>query len=274
MGGKTARGGSSSGSSKGNGGDDDAKYSVEHMSGFEPWFVRTCCDPLLPFIPRWVTPNAITVTSLFCIVGFFILAVIIPALEDTRLQLLLRLGIVVLMVVYAVLDCLDGAHARKSGQSSKIGEALDHWVDALGTPLTAAALAISIQHDAASMVISLVGCTFLYNAQLILLKYTGTLVHHTSGALAQMVTATSMLACAIILNQFPRSAHITVFALLCVTIGSIISLIQIVGFFYYSLGRRLVDHIPIAASCTALTVIFMSQVTTALSSQCTNGKAY
>jgi phosphatidylserine synthase len=51
----------------------------------------------------------------------------------------LRVGYSACLTVYCVLDNLDGQHARSTGQTSKLGELLDHCTDALIIPLYGAA---------------------------------------------------------------------------------------------------------------------------------------
>jgi phosphatidylglycerophosphate synthase len=59
----------------------------------------------------------------------------------------MRLVLAVFIIVYAILDCLDGQHARNTKQTSKLGELLDHCTDALGIPLTTAACCWAMQAD-------------------------------------------------------------------------------------------------------------------------------
>ena len=59
----------------------------------------------------------------------------------------LRLGLAVSIIVYAILDCLDGQHARRTKQTSKLGELLDHCTDALGIPICTCACCWALLAD-------------------------------------------------------------------------------------------------------------------------------
>jgi phosphatidylglycerophosphate synthase len=87
-----------------------------------------------------------------------------------------------------VLDCLDGMHARATRQTSKLGELLDHWLDAFHVPLVGAGVvyALGLQPWALAMVH--VGNAGLYSAQLIHYYHTRTFIA-TSGVEAQISTS-------------------------------------------------------------------------------------
>ena len=85
-----------------------------------------------------------------------------------------------------MLDCLDGAHARATGQvtrpmrcacvrgvraprcpqCSKTGEILDHFVDTYGVPITAVALHLVMRSDALVFCVTLIGSILSYQASL------------------------------------------------------------------------------------------------------------
>jgi phosphatidylglycerophosphate synthase len=103
-------------------------------------------EPILPRIPRSVAPNTITIVSMLVVVCIGLLGIacrLVGAWEAMWLRILLAS----LVTVYAILDCLDGQHARRTGQTSKLGEILDHCTDALGIPICTAASLWSLEVD-------------------------------------------------------------------------------------------------------------------------------
>ena len=78
--------------------------------------------PLVPYIPRKITPNQITIAGFFC------------ALIGTGLLYFISTPIayidwVIFNLLWFFLDALDGMHARSSNQGSEYGAFLDHTLD-------------------------------------------------------------------------------------------------------------------------------------------------
>lgn len=83
---------------------------------------------MLLLIPRWVSPNALTILGLAASVG-----AVGAALAGAAGHTGMYLASAILLFVYVSLDNLDGAHARRTGQSSHLGELLDHGLDGLAS---------------------------------------------------------------------------------------------------------------------------------------------
>ena len=107
-------------------GSEALVYKADDRSLLLPAYRRWLIEPLLPLIPRSVTPNAITHTGhLLNLVG-----------TATLLALWPKRGwpfafAAVLVQLYIWCDNVDGAHARRTGQCSALGELLDHGLDSL-----------------------------------------------------------------------------------------------------------------------------------------------
>lgn len=76
-------------------------------------------QPLLRFIPVWVTPNALTFTSLLCNIAAFAVSLVFHGLS-TRGKVIALVAAGFFNLGSMVLDCLDGMHARATGQCSKV----------------------------------------------------------------------------------------------------------------------------------------------------------
>lgn len=96
-------------------------------------------QPLVPWTPRWITPNQITTFNMLVAFVYFYVASIVETGDKTT-SILLCLFCAVANYVSMVLDCLDGMHARNTKQTSVYGELLDHGFDALSTGLLGGAL--------------------------------------------------------------------------------------------------------------------------------------
>lgn len=115
------------------------RYQSDQDSLLLPFYRRHVWDPLLPFIPRSVSPNTLTVLGTSCAAAACALA--LTATEGRSWPLAAS---AVLVLLYITLDNLDGLHARRTGQSSRLGEFLDHWLDTLNSSFLAVAVCRSV----------------------------------------------------------------------------------------------------------------------------------
>lgn len=99
-------------------------YQSQHGSLLTPYLKQYVWLPILDKIPESLSPNALTVMgTLSCSVAFF--SVLMIPLETPILFCIPAL----FTFAYMCFDNLDGAQARRTGQSSAFGEFLDHWFD-------------------------------------------------------------------------------------------------------------------------------------------------
>ncbi len=114
----------------------DVVYSVVDKSLLLPFFKPYLFKPLAAKIPDSVAANTITLTGGLCSLGALI--AMWQASDDNRIFYFISGA---LMFIYMTLDNLDGAHARRTGQSSPMGEFIDHWLDTASSGLIVAAVA-------------------------------------------------------------------------------------------------------------------------------------
>jgi len=174
----------------------------------------TLCSYVGPHIPRDITPNQMTMFN--HILNWYLLYLswisVEPSLDVSgRRQLLLICSGI--NFVCMMLDCLDGMHARNTGQCSKVrrnlslptsacntplilvlfpvlqlGEILDHWMDAIHVPLVGGAILVAVQMDDNFFIaVFLLNCC-LYNAQMILYNNPREFIE-AAGAEAQISTS-------------------------------------------------------------------------------------
>lgn len=82
-------------------------------------FLINICDKTIPHIPKWITPNIITITRM--ILGIVVFYSIIKTKEVP----LTAIG----GILFYWMDCLDGHLARATNQVTVIGDYLDHIAD-------------------------------------------------------------------------------------------------------------------------------------------------
>ena len=118
-------------------------YTVQDRSVLLPYYKKLLVEPIIRFIPRSVDPNAIThVGHLINLLGVVLLLTVGVNGDGPRRAAFF--GAVVCLQLYNWCDNADGAHARRTGRCSAMGELLDHGLDMLNTTYIGYAAAISI----------------------------------------------------------------------------------------------------------------------------------
>lgn len=107
---------------------DAPVYRADDRSLLLPFYKRWLVEPTLPFIPARVHPNTITHTGHLLCLGA---AALLVATNPRRGWVFF--AAMVLLQAYNWCDNADGAHARRTRQSSATGEFLDHGLDLLNT---------------------------------------------------------------------------------------------------------------------------------------------
>ena len=107
-------------------GEAGLEYRVEDRSVLLPLYRRLLVTPTLPFIPARLHPNSITHAGhLLCLLGAA--TVVCMGASSGWPFVVAALGV----QLYNWCDNADGAHARRTGQCSAMGELLDHGLDVL-----------------------------------------------------------------------------------------------------------------------------------------------
>jgi phosphatidylglycerophosphate synthase len=109
------------------------------MNGF--WFA--CAERL----PMWMAPNMVTLIGLLFNVLAYVLVVHHQGggLMEGALPPWVNVTCAICLFLYQTLDAMDGKHARRTGNSSPLGQLFDHGCDALSAPLMTLTLVSSLQ---------------------------------------------------------------------------------------------------------------------------------
>jgi phosphatidylglycerophosphate synthase len=103
-------------------------YKADDRSLLLPYFKRFVVEPTLPFLPASLHPNSITH---FGHVVNLLAAGLMVVLQPRKGWVFI--AAMLLLQAYNWADNADGAHARRTKQSSAFGEFLDHGLDMLNT---------------------------------------------------------------------------------------------------------------------------------------------
>eukprot|EP01083_Nonionella_stella_P288078 980499_1 len=112
-----------------------ALHDYKYQSTMKGWLDLNVMDPfwerLVLWFPLSVAPNAITfVGGIQYILSTFVLSTHCPDFE-TSVETWLYYMLGVSLFVYQTMDAIDGKQARRTKQSSPLGQLFDHGIDAL-----------------------------------------------------------------------------------------------------------------------------------------------
>lgn len=118
------------------------EYKADDRSVLLPYYRRYCVDPFLPLIPAKLHPNTITHAGhLFMAAGAALILIARPSSGWI-------FGVALFLLwAYVFCDNADGAHARRTKQTSPLGEFLDHGLDLFNCVYIGAASAFSVGAD-------------------------------------------------------------------------------------------------------------------------------
>ncbi|MCA9519796.1 MAG: CDP-alcohol phosphatidyltransferase family protein [Myxococcales bacterium] len=119
-----------------------ARYQCEDREILLGFYKKLIWNRMLTAIPEGVAPNAITIFGQLCV-----LAAVIFAYAASQGNTPLYLVSALLMMSYLTADNLDGPHARRTGQSSPLGEFLDHGLDGIGSGATLLVFSFTVRAD-------------------------------------------------------------------------------------------------------------------------------
>lgn len=125
-----------------------AAYRVEDASLLLGFYKRVLWDRLTEKLPRALDPNVLTLASQLSAV--LAAASCAAALAFGPLYLVLS---AVCLMSCLTLDNIDGAHARRTGQCSALGEFLDHGLDGLSATSTLVTTCLLLRVEGPSMVV-------------------------------------------------------------------------------------------------------------------------
>ncbi len=234
-------------------------YTENHSrTGLEPWMTEHFLKPLARRIPHSVHPNSITVLNHLVVWCVFGAAAAAPYLAP-RYALAARILAAVLIFVSQSLDCLDGIHARLSGQTSRMGEVLDHWLDAANVPLFTAAIILTLGLDPLTTAVALVLGFAPYNGQLVLYHESGRFVHPTtSGYDGQFGLMAALIGFGLLFHYFGFATPWVRMAVNVFAWTGVLVAVSCIRFYLLRLpGRTMLPHLWFLAFCALAASLYV-----------------
>lgn len=227
----------------------NAGFTSQSGASFEPIIVRWLCEPLLALLPRSIAPNAISsFNHLICWSAFGCAAASAHLGPEGRFAALVVAG--ALIFASMIGDCLDGMQARRTGRTSKLGELLDHGLDALHIVLASAGLVLALQLPPWASVLVVVSTAAVYNAQLISFHHGGVFASPPiSGTEAQFSLSATYIGAALLLLFVDRSDPWLDFFIIVFAVLSSIVQIRLAAFFFSKFDKLVPPHLAFLAIC-------------------------
>ena len=230
---------------------------VSSGSKIEERIVQWLCQPVLRHIPRRVHPNTISlVTHAICWITA-ILAVSSVHLSQPYKSLAL-VGAGIGMLTSMIGDCLDGMHARNTDQCSKLGELMDHWLDAIIVPLVVLGASLALEMDPWAIALANVTATMVYHGQLVLYHHTGKFIHPepASGMEAQFALSMGYVGLAALLYFVERHQPWLDVAISGIALLALFIQARCNWFYYVRLGKLTRYHLTFVAMCSAFGLLY------------------
>lgn len=121
-------------------------YRVDDQELLLGFYKRVLWNRIIPRIPASVTPNSLTVIGQ----ALGVLSCVATA-GATAGYPILYIVAAVLLLAYLTFDNIDGAHARRTGQTSPLGEFLDHGLDGVASGAILILTGLMLQLDGFTM---------------------------------------------------------------------------------------------------------------------------
>jgi len=106
------------------------KYRGRDDSLMYNYLISPLSEFLCKFVPSWIVPNVITMTGFFlCIMSHLIIVFYCQEDYKTPAPSWVYFFCAFSCTIYQIFDAMDGKHARKTNQSTPLGQLFDHGCD-------------------------------------------------------------------------------------------------------------------------------------------------
>ena len=230
---------------------------VSSGSKIEERIVQWLCQPVLGYIPRSVHPNTISLLTHTVCWTTAILAIGSVRLPQPYKSLALAFA-GVCMLLSMIGDCLDGMHARNTNQCSKLGEMMDHWLDAIIVPLVVLGASTALEMEPWAIATVNVTATMVYHGQLVLYHHTGKFVHPepATGMEAQFALSIGYVGIAALLYFVDRHQPWLDVAMALLALLALFVQARCNWFYYVRLGKLLRYHLLFVVMCSSFGLLY------------------
>ncbi len=232
-------------------------YELDERSVTQHWLTDHVWVPLARRIPAWVRPNTITAAG-----AVFMLASLVfvrTALAGNRWGCL---GAALCTLAYFACDNLDGPHARRTGQTSHLGEFLDHWLDSFNGAVIAMGTALCLGVHGPLLLIYVAGVALSYFATIWEQHHTGTFHSERLGSNEAILVGTGVY---LVLFAFPNVAWLSFKPALSNPVLYLVLFAASVSWYtlfkvLYRTHERLLSFLPMLLTTVVLLVLALADI--------------
>jgi phosphatidylglycerophosphate synthase len=151
--------------------------------------------------------------------------------------------------------------ARRTDRCSKLGEMLDHWLDAIHVPMVTLGISMALDLGPWETVVLHITNAMIYNAQLVLYHKTGKFVHtETSGTDAVVGSSIGYVVTGIFFYFFgPELFWVRVVITIAVIVAILLQL-KLNLFYYMRLKGLVLHHLPFVLLCAGFAALHLLEV--------------
>jgi phosphatidylglycerophosphate synthase len=229
--------------------EQNGGFVAEVNSKFELAVVERLCRPVLSIVPLSVHPNTLSLLThvVVWITGAF--AVVAHHLEQPWHSLTL-VGAGVGTLCSMIGDSLDGMQARRTDRCSRLGEMMDHWLDAFAVPMVTLGLCAALQLPAWLTAAVHITNSMIYNSQLVLYHHSSRFVHtKTSGVDAQVGVSAGYLVFAALFYLIDRGDYWFDLGILLFACTAVLIQVKLNVFYYARLKGLALHTLPFVLTC-------------------------
>lgn len=245
--------------------DAHYEYKFEDNSILQRLLEPVLFVPLVRKLPRGITPNQITIAGQLAVAAAFAVVLTVRPMNAVA-----YIFVAAAILFYTLADCIDGLFARHTQQTSRLGELLDHWLDAISVPLVVLCLGLGLSAAPWCVFTGVLAISFLHFA---IFLHGFRLGHVILGAVGMIESATIGAVVCLIAVVFgpdpltrPLVAGLSIASILLLSVvaGAFSSLFSMRG-----LVRHLADFANLGALLAALALWFVfGRVSPALAGFC------
>jgi ethanolaminephosphotransferase len=232
-------------------------FQPQSESSLEQAIIGRICQPILDRVPRSIHPNTLSLVTHLAAWLTAASAYVSAQLAGLNRALALA-GAGAGTFCVMVGDCLDGMQARRTNRCSKLGEMLDHWLDAMGVPLVTLGLVSALQLDPWLAAAVHITNTMIYNGQLVLFHHSGKFVHPgTTGVDAQLGVSLGYLAAGALFYFVDRQTRWVDLFIMLMGILAIGVQLRLNLFYYVRLRGLIAHHLLFVLLCGGVAALYL-----------------
>ncbi len=234
------------------------EFEVDDRSFLQPWLLKYLWRPIADRLPESLRPNSISIFGLISMLscGLFTYLGIV---HSQLWFLLVTLG----MGIYLTCDNIDGLFARRTKQTSTLGEFFDHWFDSFATGTISVTIGLALGLGSATRLSGYLFLAYIFAMACVHFTtfweqlHTGVMVSGRLGSNESVITVMGVFLIITIFYGDPWLMYLDdsfsfAMGLALFTAGNAIHTILFI--LYRTHNRRLIDFLPLLVTLVCFVI--------------------